>query len=207
MTLGRLSDPPPHRLFTGEVAGDSLRGDTFCDEVHLGSDLGEDGGGSELLQLGALDLPDPHPHVDDVDRQTDDYQKKRHNCDENPPSLIASLNRCAVTRSVDLPSLCSLHTCSPRVAPFQSQIFHCEKHPLDFCPTDTFYEYCDLKKVANFWLRIFRGFILRRSEPINKSLNLWRRIQSLVNLEVLCQMGSEARLHSILYSVSTENKN
>ena len=78
MTLGRLSDPPPPHLFTGEVAGDSLRSEKIGGEVHLVSDLGEDGGGSELLQLGALDLADPHPHVDDVDHQTDDYQKKHH---------------------------------------------------------------------------------------------------------------------------------
>jgi len=121
-----------------EVAGDSIRSDKIGGEVHPGSDLGEDGGGSELLRLGALDLADPHPHVDDVDHQTDDYQKKHHNCDENPPSSMASFNRRAVTRDVDLQSSCSLCTCSPRVAPFQrqifSQIFHREKHPLDFCP-------------------------------------------------------------------------
>jgi len=69
-TLGRLSDPPPPRQFTVEVAGDILF-DKIGDEVHLGSDdLGENGGGSELLHLGALDLlPDPHRHVDDVDHQ------------------------------------------------------------------------------------------------------------------------------------------
>jgi len=117
-------------------------GEKIGDEGHLGGDLGEDGGGSEVvLQLGAVDAPDSHCHVDDVDHQTHGYNQEHHNCDENPPSLMASSNRRAVScAGVEMRSSCSLCTCTPRVASLSFhiqiflQIFHCEKHPLDFYP-------------------------------------------------------------------------
>jgi len=51
--------------------------------------------------------------------------------------------------------------------------FTVESTPLIFTQSDTFYEYCDLKNVANFRLRIFTGirFVLRKSSPLSKSLN------------------------------------
>jgi len=59
--------------------------------------------------------------------------------------------------------------CSPRVPFFlQWQYFHkyftAKSTPLIFARSDTFYEYCDLKKVANYRLRIFNGirFVLRK---------------------------------------------
>ena len=82
---------------------------------------------------------------------------------------MASSNRRAVS------CVCEAHACSARALQefpppflFTIKYFHkyftVESTPLIFTQSDTFYEYCDLKNVANFRLRIFTGirFVLRK---------------------------------------------
>lgn len=139
------------------MSGEKI-GEKNGDEGLLGGDLGEDGGGSEVvLQLGAVDAPGPHCHVDDVDRQTHGYNQEHHNCDENPPSLMASLNRRAVScAGVDSTLLwkCAAHARSARalqeLPPFLFtfkyfyKYFTVKSTPLIFTQSDTFCGYCDL---------------------------------------------------------------
>ena len=108
------------------MSGEKI-GEKNGDEGHQGGDLGEDGGGSEVLQLGAVDAPGPHCHVDDVDHQTHGSTQEHHNCDENPPSLMASLNRRAVSSAGVDSTLCgnamlmlALHVHSKSCLPFFS---------------------------------------------------------------------------------------